>query len=185
LFASLGLEVAQKVLALYLGKVPVYSTIYGAFAAVPILLIWIYLSWLMVLMGAVVAAYTPSLLSQVKRWPDAPGVRFSMALAVLKALAGVQHGERKGLSVAGLARWLRTDPLQIEPLLETLQALDWVAQLQEDDGTQGARFVLLIDPDRALVAPLAEALLLRQDKLTEGFWREAGLERLTLRQVLA
>jgi len=185
LFASLGLEVAQKVLAFYLGKVPVYSTIYGAFAAVPILLIWIYLSWLMVLMGAVVAAYTPSLLSQVKRWPDAPGVRFSMALAVLKALAGVQHGERKGLSVAGLARWLRTDPLQIEPLLETLQALDWVAQLQEDDGTQGARFVLLIDPDRALVAPLAEALLLRQDKLTEGFWREAGLERLTLRQVLA
>ena len=36
LFASLGLEIAQKVLAFYLGKVPVYATIYGAFAAVPI-----------------------------------------------------------------------------------------------------------------------------------------------------
>ncbi|MFZ8425930.1 YhjD/YihY/BrkB family envelope integrity protein, partial [Staphylococcus aureus] len=91
----------------------VYATIYGAFAAVPILLIWIYLSWLIVLMGAVVAAYTPSLLSQVKRWPDTPGLRFSLALAVIKALASVQHGERKGLSAAALARWLRTDPLQI------------------------------------------------------------------------
>ena len=185
LFASLGLEIAQKGLAFYLGKVPAYATIFGAFAAVPILLIWIYLSWLIVLMGAVVAAYTPSLLSQVKRWPDTPGLRFSLALAVLKALAGVQHGDRKGLSAVALARWLRTDPLQIEPLLETLQALDWVAQLQEDEGDQGARFVLLIDPDRALVAPLAEALLLRQDALTQGFWREAALDRLTLRQVMS
>ena len=88
-------------------------------------------------------------------------------------------------STEALARWLRTDPLQIEPLLETLQALDWVAQLQEDEGDQGARFVLLIDPDRALVAPLAEALLLRQDALTQGFWREAALDRLTLRQVMS
>jgi membrane protein len=185
LFASVGLEVAQKVLALYLAKVPVYSTIYGAFAAVPILLVWIYLSWLIVLAGAVVAAYAPSLLSQVKRWPDTPGLRFSLAVAVLKALAGVQHGERKGLSVGGLARWLRTDPLQIEPVLQTLQSLDWVAELQEDEGTQGARFVLLVDPDRAMVGPLADALLLRQDNLTQGFWREAGLDRLTLRQVIA
>jgi membrane protein len=184
LFASIGLELAQKGLAIYLGKVPVYATIYGAFSAVPILLVWIYLSWLIVLMGAVVAAYAPSLLSQVKRWPDTPGLRFSLALAVLKALAAVQHGERKGLSAAGLARWLKTDPLQIEPLMEMLQALDWVALLQEDEGDHGARYVLLVDPDRALVAPLAEALLLRQDTLTQGFWREAALDRLTLRQVL-
>jgi len=63
-FTSVGLELAQKGLALYLSKVPVYATIFGAFAAVPILLVWIYLSWLILLMGAVVVAYTPSLLSR-------------------------------------------------------------------------------------------------------------------------
>lgn len=184
-FASVGLELAQKGLAVYLTKVPVYSTIYGAFAAVPIFLIWIYLSWLIVLMGAVVAAYTPSLLSQVKRWPDAPGLRFSLALAVLKALATMQHSERKGLSVTGLAARLRTDPLQIEPLLETLQALDWIGQLNEPDGSRGARYVLLCDPDRTTVGPLVEALLLKQDPLVQGFWREAALERLSLSSVMA
>ena len=55
-FTSVGLELAQKGLALYLSKVPVYATIFGAFAAVPILLVWIYLSWLILLMGAVVVA---------------------------------------------------------------------------------------------------------------------------------
>lgn len=185
MFASLGLELAQKVLALYLTKVPVYSTIYGAFAAVPIFLIWIYLSWLIVLAGAVVAAYTPSLMSQVKRWPDTPGVRFSLALAVLKALATLQHAERKGLSATGLAHRLRTDPLQIEPLLELLQQLDWIGQLDEPEGERGARYVLLCDPDHTVVAPLVDRLLLKQDTLAQGFWREAALERLTLRQVMA
>nr|WP_315197574.1 YihY family inner membrane protein [uncultured Aquabacterium sp.] len=184
-FASLGLELAQKGLALYLTKVPIYSTIYGAFAAVPIFLIWIYLSWLIVLAGAVVAAYTPSLMSQVKRWPDTPGVRFSLALAVLKALATMQHAERKGLSATGLAHRLRTDPLQIEPLLELLQQLDWIGQLDEPQGERGARYVLLCDPDHTVVAPLVDRLLLKQDALAQGFWREAALERLTLRQVMA
>jgi membrane protein len=162
IFASLGLELAQKGLALYLAKVPAYSTIYGAFAAVPICLIWIYLSW-----------------------PDAPGLQFSLALAILKALAVMQHSERKGLSTVGLAHHLRTDPLQIEPLLEALKALDWIAELSEPEGDRGARYVLLCDPDHTRVGPLVERLLLKQDLLAQGFWREAALERLTLRQVMS
>ena len=110
-FTSVGLELAQKGLALYLSKVPVYATIFGAFAAVPILLVWIYLSWLILLMGAVVVAYTPSLLSQVKRWPDVPGHRFALTLAILKALWAVQPTPERGLSNEALARALRTDPL--------------------------------------------------------------------------
>ena len=185
LFVSLAMELAKKGLGLYLAKVPAYSTIYGAFAAVPICLIWIYLSWLIVLLGAVVAAYTPSLLSQVKRWPDAPGLQFSLALAILKALAVMQHSERKGLSTVGLAHHLRTDPLQIEPLLETLKALDWIAELNEPEGDRGARYVLLCDPDHTRVGPLVERLLLKPDLLVQGFWREAALERLSLRQVMS
>lgn len=183
-FASLGLEVAQKGLAFYLSKVPVYSTIYGAFAAAPIFLVWIYLSWLILLMGAVVVAYTPSLLSQVKRWPDAPGHRFALCLAILKALTAVQHTPERGLSNEALAQRLRTDPLQIEPLLETLQTLDWVGLLSESEAAHGGRFVLLCDPDNTLIAPLLREYLLKPDAVTDGFWQAASLDALSLRQAL-
>lgn len=184
-FASGGLELAQRVLALYLSKVPVYATIYGAFAAVPIFLVWIYVSWLVVLMGAVVAAYTPSLLSQVKRWPDTPGHRFQLSLAILKALAGVQHLNGKGFSAERLAALLRTDPLQIEPLLEVLLALDWVGLLNEPESDDGGRYVLLCDPLQTPLAPLVGRVLLQPDGFTMGFWHAAHLDEVTLQQALA
>jgi len=184
-FASLALELGQKGLALYLSKVPVYATIYGAFAAVPIFLVWIYLSWLIVLMGAVVTAYTPSLLSQVKRWPDAPGFRFALVLAILKALVAVQHDPERGLSGEHLAQRLRTDPLQIEPLLETLQSLDWVGLLDEPQSEGGGRFVLLCDPNKTLLAPLVGELLLRPDGFTQGFWSRARLDEITLSEAVS
>ncbi|MFZ4552518.1 MAG: YihY family inner membrane protein [Aquabacterium sp.] len=185
LFASLGLELGQRVLALYLSNVPVYATIYGAFAAVPICLVWIYTSWLIVLMGAVIVAYTPSLLSQVKRWPDTPGHRFSLALALLKALQTVQHAPERGLTAEALAHQLRTDPLQIEPLLEGLVELDWIGQLNDEASRHGGRFVLLCDPLTTSVAPLVGSVLLKPDGFTQGFWSRAGLDDMTLAQALA
>jgi membrane protein len=184
-FASLGLELAQKVLAFYLTKVPVYATIYGAFASVPIFLVWVYVSWLIVLMGAVIAAYTPSLVSRVKRWPDAPGHRFALVLAMLRALAFAQHEPARGLTAEQLAHRLRTDPLQIEPLLETLQELDWIGLLQELQPDEGGRFVLLCDPRTTLMAPLVGLTLLRPDGFTQDFWRKAQLDDMTLAEVLS
>jgi membrane protein len=184
MFASIGLELAQKVLALYLSSVPVYANIYGAFAAVPIFLVWIYVSWLIVLMGAVIAAYTPSLLSRVKRGPDAPGHRFALVLAILKALHAEQFEPDRGLTAEQLAHRLRTDPLQIEPLLETLQALDWIGLLDEAQSDHGGRFVLLCDPGKTLMAPLIGQLLLRPDGFTQQFWSKAGLNDMTLAEAL-
>ena len=56
LFAAGLLELAKKLLTIYLLKMPAYSMIYGAFATVPVLLIWIYLAWLIVLIGAEISA---------------------------------------------------------------------------------------------------------------------------------
>ena len=183
-FVSVALELSQKGLALYLTKVPVYANIYGAFAAVPIFLVWIYLSWVIVLLGAVIAAYTPSLLSQAKRWPDTPGYRFQLGLALLKALAAAQHQDRRGYSAEALAFKLRTDPLQIEPILETLVELDWFAHLDEPEAEGGGRFVLLCDPATTPIAALVGRLLLKPDGFTFGFWAAAGLEELTLDKAL-
>lgn len=55
-FASLAFAAMQKGFELYLGSFAAFSNVYGAFAAVPIFLVWLQLSWAVVLIGGLIAA---------------------------------------------------------------------------------------------------------------------------------
>lgn len=181
LFVSVGFELAKKGLGWYLGQVPTYSTIYGAFATVPIFLIWLYLGWVIVLFGAVIAAYAPSLAMRVVRRPESPGYQFDLAIAMLRQLAQARTQSTHGVSAARIAESLRADPLQIEPIVETLLGLDWIARLDEGDDP---RLVLLADPDFTPAQPLMAALLLEPTVTVRAFWQRAGFADITLRQLL-
>jgi membrane protein len=45
-------EIAKKVFAFYIHKLANYTLIYGALSTIPIFLVWVYISWLIVLYGA-------------------------------------------------------------------------------------------------------------------------------------
>ncbi|MBP9904590.1 MAG: YihY family inner membrane protein [Rhodoferax sp.] len=184
LFVSAGFELAKRVLVFYLGKVPTYSVLYGAFATVPILLVWIYTAWVIVLLGAVIAAYLPSLLMGVQRRARAHGWHFLLALETLQQLDRLRGSDDKGLSLERLSALLQVESLQLEPVIETLIELDWVGQLQEEPPDSSARLLLLADPDTTALAPLLEALLLQQEPSTENLWKNGRWRLLHLRDVL-
>lgn len=175
-FAAVAFEAAKSGLAWYLKAVPSFSTVYGTFATLPILMLWIYLSWVIVLLGAVVAAYAPSLQMRVARRAATPGHRFELALAVLQQIAA-----RRGATLGDLAAALRTDPLQVEPVLEALAALDWVGRLDE---AGAGRHVLLVDPATTPAAPLLEAMLLAPGPASTRFRARAGWPAMTLAELL-
>jgi membrane protein len=176
-FTAIGFEVAKSVLGWYLRQMPTYAMVYGAFATVPIFLVWLYTSWVVVLLGAVVAAYAPSLRMRVVRRPDVPGQRFELAVAMLRVLDKTRASPTHGLSAEHLSHSLRIDPLQVEPMLDALIGIDWVARLDEGDS---ARYVLLCDPRSTLAQPLLKETLLPPSVLLGPFWERAGLSKLTL-----
>jgi membrane protein len=54
--AALAFEVAKRGFTFYITHVQTYQLVYGALAALPLFLVWIYLSWVIVLVGAAITA---------------------------------------------------------------------------------------------------------------------------------
>lgn len=182
LFVGVGVELAKLGLGWYLRAMPGISVLYGAFATVPILLLWIYVGWLVMLFGAVIAAYAPSLQMRIGRPDERPGQAFALAVALLRELAAVRATPRRGLTLQQLGARLRADPLRIEPLLQRLIALGWVGRLDDADAK---RHVLLCDPAGTPAAPLVDGLLLAPSDALDAFRRRSAIDRLSVADLIA
>jgi membrane protein len=179
-----SLELAKKGMAFYLLEVPTYSLVYGAFAAVPILLVWIYVTWLLVLLGAVLASSLPELGREQWRQPEGAGWSFRLALEVLSALNAAKMGEQRGVSAGALAAQLRLEPSELQQVMAVLHELDWVGRLTEPNDQAQARQVLLIDPAQTRVAPLADRLLVLRTSVMDPLWVQTGLDQVSVAQLL-
>lgn len=184
LFVSVAMELAKKLLVLYLASVPTYSVVYGTFATVPILLIWIYLVWVIVLLGAVIAAYLPSLMAGVARRGLGAGWQFQLALETVRLLQQARELTSRGLTMPQLAKALRVSALGIDSALQALVELEWVARLEDDASDDGPRYVLLVDPRTTPLDPMVQALLLRHNSSTDAIWARAQFGQTRLGEVL-
>jgi len=120
LAAALCFEAAKRLFAMYVAAVPAYRLVYGAFATLPIFLLWIYLSWVVVLAGAEFAAALPYLSRNVwRRSLATPEATFVTALELLQRL---EQGLRAGVrpSVDELAGQVGLAPDDVRATIITL-----------------------------------------------------------------
>ena len=168
--AAIVLEVARWALAQYLAKVGTFAAVYGAFATVPILLVWIYTTWVIVLVGAVAVASLPTWLSGAVRDNSAPGWLFQLALEVVRQLIQQRGTAPHGKTVLDLASELQADTRDVEAVLTTMVDADWVGRLLPSDEAQAPRYVWLADPSQLSLAPLMSRYLLADVPANQALW---------------
>lgn len=129
--AAVAIEILKIGFAVYIGAMSSYQTIYGALATIPIFLLWMYVTWNVVLLGAVVAANRPTWrVDERLAHISSGGVRLGFGLAILAALAGAQrHGATR--RTAELAAELGVASSIVEEELRTLAKGGFAAPTRE------------------------------------------------------
>lgn len=118
-FTAIALELLRSGFAFYIGRFKSYELIYGAFAAIPLFLLWLQMLWLVVLTGAVLTACLSYWQGEAfRRSFDARG-RFDDVLKVLLLLEEAQH-EGKALTVRQLREHVNMGYDELGDLLEKL-----------------------------------------------------------------
>jgi membrane protein len=128
LAAAFMFEAVKRLFGLYLIYVPTYQALYGAIAAIPIFMVWMYVAWVITLVGAEITAALPewragrrSFVAHHRR-----GDQLSLSLAALILLRQARsHGV--GVRTQDFVKELRADPMQMHALLELLQRANVIA----------------------------------------------------------
>jgi membrane protein len=130
-FAGIAFELMKRVFTWYITSFPTYTLVYGAFATFPIFLIWIYFSWLVILLGAVLAAALSHWRGGTWQITHAPGWRFEAALRLLQVLAAAQHAGHSA-NLAWLRRHVDLGLEDMEALLDRLAQANIVRRTDKD-----------------------------------------------------
>jgi membrane protein len=124
--AGIAFELAKRGFAIYLARFPTYTLIYGAFATIPIFLLWLYMSWAVVLAGGTLTAMLPAY--RYAEGKPVAGRDFMDALLVLSLIAREQGTVR----LREISRRLRLMPHRCEAVLERGARLGWTARTDKD-----------------------------------------------------
>jgi membrane protein len=129
--AAVSFELAKRGFAIFITQAPTYSKIYGALAALPLFLLWIYVSWLITLLGALLTAALP-VVKYERWWHEAvPGGEFVDAMAVLKVLHEArEQGDNAAVSSAEMRGRTRLGFDEMDALLEKMLVPGWVAKVK-------------------------------------------------------
>lgn len=118
--AAVAFETMNRLFGYYISQFSTYKLVYGAFASLPVFLLWIYLSWIAILMGAVITASLPYWRAPVQQH-SSPADQLVNALRLLQAMTnGLCPGRL--YSLPQLSGLLRIGYDELERMLDKLAA---------------------------------------------------------------
>lgn len=130
--AAILFEYAKVGFGVYVRSVST-EQVYGALAVIPLFLVWIYLSWVIVLLGAYISYCLAGFsMKRDRARADAQSWDFEDVWQVLRALWQAQ-GEGGALSVQALSRGVRMAPHLIDDILACLEQANWVGSTSDGD----------------------------------------------------
>jgi membrane protein len=135
--AAVAFEIAKRLFAAFITQFPTYTVVYGALAALPIFLVWIYVSWLITLIGAVIAASLPVI--KYERWwhVPTPASAFLDAMAIIEILYDArEHGGSSAVDANMIRERTRLGFDESEILLEKMLSAGWVGRIRPDEPTR-------------------------------------------------
>ncbi len=136
-----------------------YNAIYGSFAQLPLFLIWLYISWVLVLLGAEISFAAQHLHAYVRRGLSAGLSPLSRQKAALLALAHLAARFQAGLAPQALPEIAQALRLPQDVLADVLGLLAEVGMTVELRQEEARSFTLAVSPELIRVADVAGAVL--------------------------
>lgn len=162
LAAAIAFELAKRGFGYYVRRIPTYTAVYGTFAAIPIFLLWIYLSWVVTLAGAMIVSALPEIRAGRFDHSVFPGSDLLDALELLARLADKRAAGQPGCTAPKLVRALQRDLVHVSALLQTLEDAHLVARLE--DGAK-PRFLLVANPAQTPLARVFDLFVIDRVKM--------------------
>ena len=136
-----------------------YNAIYGSFAQLPLFLIWLYISWVLVLLGAEISFAAQHLHAFVRRGLSEGLSPLSRQKVAMQALAHLASRFQAGLPPQTLPQVAQTLRLPEDVLADVLRLLAGVGMTAELCDEESHGFTLAISPELIRVADVAGAVL--------------------------
>ncbi len=156
-FAGGMFHLAKNLYTFYTSNVVTYSKLYGSLAVIPLFLIWLYLIWVIALLGAVICyvfQHRDSLYFFTGEEEIKLGLRLLLPLALLLVLhKNFINSQKVGVMLEEFIVRVKLPAGVIEEELERLQAKNLVAKTREN------KYLLLTPLDELLVKDIYEGFI--------------------------